>query len=227
MDKNEKVIMAIKRDNLFKNDDFEGFKPASEVNFYERLLKDRIKMKRGDAEKDPNYKQPIAYALIISPSGKVFAYQRSKKDKDYGEKRLQGKWSWGIGGHIDEIDMQYNDPINASLMRELKEEVGIDCPNVNLNGYINYDTDSVDQVHFGLLYIVKINSEEISPKDQEIAQGRLHTISEVERICSSDAEVETWSRTALDPLKSYLKSQDIPNLKHLTPLELSEHKVYD
>ena len=84
MDKNEKVIMAIKRDNLFKNDDFEGFKPASEVNFYERLLKDRIKMKRGDAEKDPNYKQPIAYALIISPSGKVFAYQRSKKDKDYG-----------------------------------------------------------------------------------------------------------------------------------------------
>lgn len=205
MDKNEKIIMAIKREDLFKKDYFEGFKSASEVNFYERLLKDRKLMRRGDAEKDPNYKQPIAYTLIVSPSGKIFAYQRSKKDKEYGEKRLQGKWSWGIGGHIDEVDMQNDNPINASLMRELKEEVGIANANVSLNGYINYDTDSVGQVHFGLLYIAKINSENISPKDPEIAQGRLHAIGELERICSSGADVETWSRIALDPLRNYLK----------------------
>ncbi len=227
MDKNDKMIMVVNRDLLFGSNSFEGFKQHSKnTDFLYRIIQFNRLMRRGDAEEDKKYKQPIAYALIISPSGKVFAYQRSKKDKEYGEKRLQGKWSWGIGGHIEEKDMQDEDPLHASLMRELKEEVGIDCANIKLNGYINYDTDSVGQVHFGLLYIAKINSEDISPKDPEIAQGKLHTISELERICSSDAEVETWSRIALDPLKSYLNG-NIQNIRVLTHSELAEHRIYD
>ena len=117
MDKNEQLIMVVKRDLLFLEDYFHGFKPNT-VNFESRILKNYEYMKRGLAEDDPNYKQPIAYNIIINPEiEKVFVYQRSPDDKRYGEKRLQGKWSFGIGGHIEKIDSK--NPIKESMLKEI------------------------------------------------------------------------------------------------------------
>lgn len=54
-------------------------------------------MRRGDAEVDPSFKQPIGYAVIRNAQGDVFLYQRGNKREEFHESRLAGKWACGIG----------------------------------------------------------------------------------------------------------------------------------
>jgi len=207
--KNEKFIMVVGKELLFGNDYFEGFRPHDEIDYASRILKNFEYMKRGLAEQDSAYKQPIGYSIIVNPALKrVFAYQRASHDEKYGEKRLQGKWSWGVGGHIEKLDTDSGNPLQTSVQRELKEEVSIGgqiTPKVF--GYINNDSDDVGKVHFGVLHVVETDSTTVKPKDAEIDNGKLRTIAELEEICSSpDFTVEEWSRIALEPLKHYFRS---------------------
>ena len=121
-DPNQKIIV-VERNLLFGDDYFEGFKPTEEVDYESRILQNYTVMRRGsteepedhsegNAELNLGFKQPIGYTLIFnSELGKVFAYQRSSKDHEYDEKRLQGKWSWGFGGHIEPLDSSNENPI--------------------------------------------------------------------------------------------------------------------
>jgi len=211
MSTEDQQIIVVNRSPLFRNGDyFHGFRKHGVVDYESRILQHFKIMRRGDAEKDPSHKQPISYTLIISQKTKqVFAYQRSSNDKEYGEKRLQGKWSWGIGGHIEPHDTPDKNPIRKSMLRELQEEIEISeaITGTKVLGYINDDTNDVGQVHFGILYLVETNAELITPKDPEVAIGRLMTLGELEKISSSpDCTVETWSQIALQPLKEYLQS---------------------
>jgi len=165
-------------------------------------------MKRALLENNPKYKQPIVYCIIVNPSlRQVFVYQRSKQDKRYHEKRLKGRWSFGIGGHVEKLDIEKGHPILVSMLRELKEEVEIPgSVNPKLLGYINDDKDEVGKVHFGVLYVIETDSAIITPKDPEIGNGRLRTINELDKICSSSRFiVERWSRISFKPLKLYLQ----------------------
>jgi predicted NUDIX family phosphoesterase len=159
----------------------------------------------GNAERNPNFKQPIGYAIILNPfTKKIFAYQRSIRDQEYSEKRLQGKWSWGIGGHIEPSDIKGN-PIRESLLREIEEEVYLKeglYGKPKVLGYIYHDF-GIHKVHFGILYLVK-TSGNVIPKG-EMSQGRFMTLKELEEIClSKDCEVEEWSKTALEQLRKLL-----------------------
>ena len=210
MNKNEKLIMVIEREKLFGNDYFEGFKPNGEINYESRILANFTFKKRGLVEKDPSYKQPIAYCVIVNPVlKKVFAYQRSAQDARYSEKRLQGKWSVGLGGHIEKFESHNRNPIYASMLRELSEEVeglgGSIKPRVL--GYINDDSDDVGKVHFGILYIVE-TADEIKPKDAEIREGRLREMEELEKMLASSAvfRFEEWSRIAFAAAKRHLSA---------------------
>jgi len=206
MSKDEQRIIVVERDILFKDGFFEGFKPAREFDYESRILSNIKIMRRGDAEKDSTHKQPIGYMIIVNPETKqVFAYQRSTDDKRYTEKRLQGKWSWGIGGHIEPSDTKGN-PIRESMIRELSEEVHLEGGAVGepqVLGYIYHDFD-VHQVHFGILYMIETNGD-VHPKDPEMSQGKLMGLNELEEICSSpNCEVEEWSKTALVQLRNLL-----------------------
>lgn len=199
--------MVVKKEILFGNDYFEGFKPENEIDYQSRILKNFEWRERTIIENDQKYKQPIVYSIIVNPvSKKVFIYQRSPQDKKYSEKRLQGKWSWGIGGHIEKIDKK-GDPILASQLRELKEEITIGKPVTSkLLGYINNDTDEVGKVHFGILYVVETHNRIIIPKAPEIESGALRPLKEIDKICSLPGyEVEEWSRISSNPLKLYLQ----------------------
>ena len=205
----EKLIMVVGQELLFGTDYFEGFKPQNETDYESRILKNFKYMKRSLAEEDPTHKQPIGYCMIVNPKTKrIFAYQRSSHDAKYGEKRLQGKWSWGVGGHIDKPDVADGNPLHASVMRELEEEVEIGGETaLRVLGYINNDSDDVGKVHFGVLYVVETDSAEVKPTDSEIDDGKMRPVEELERICSSpEFKVEEWSRIALEPLKQYLDS---------------------
>jgi len=204
----KKHIMVVERRILLEDSPFEGFRPQNEVDYESKILKHFKYMERSLAEKDPNYKQPISYAMIVNPKLKqIFAYQRSTEDSNYAEKRLQGKWSWGVGGHIEKFDTKNGNPLRTSMLRELDEEVYINgCIKPKLLGYINDDSNDVGKVHFGVLYIIETDAKSIRPKDSEIDNGKLRPISELEKICTSPQfSVEEWSRISLEPLKQYLQ----------------------
>jgi predicted NUDIX family phosphoesterase len=203
----EQKIMVIDREALFGEDFFEGFKVWTHVDFELRILENCKYLKRGIAECDPTHKQPIGYAIIVNPAlRKVFVYRRSVKGENYHEKRLQGKWSWGVGGHIEEVDVE--NPIHGSVLREIEEEIEMDggvSPRVL--GYINDDSNDVGKVHFGVLYIVETDSVIVRPKDLEADDGRFMTMEELEEVCGSpDSVVEEWSKIALEPLREYFDS---------------------
>ena len=198
MPKEDKLIMAVKRELLFKDNYFEGFLQSNSADFESVITANFEYIKRGFAEENPDYKQPIGYCIIVNPNQKsLFIYQRSSKDQNYGEKRLQGKYSCGIGGHIELSDSK--DPVRSSLLREISEEVSIDkIDNIKILGYINDDSNSVGKVHFGILYIIETDSE-IKPKDREIESGKLIEFSKLDK----DLNFEDWSRIALKALENY------------------------
>lgn len=128
--KKKKEIMVVKRKVLFGKGDedcFEGFRPNGGVNYLDRILKKFDFFERDLAENDFSYKQPVGYAAIVNKnSGKIFVYQRARRDEHYQEKRLQGRWSWGLGGHIERQDVKKASPIMISVLRELQEEVKLE-----------------------------------------------------------------------------------------------------
>lgn len=123
--------------------------------------------RRGDVETDTSLLQPIPYTVVIAPFGeegeaKVLMYKRSSKG---GETRLQDKYSIGVGGHINGIDVENyfaspteDSPCSACMFRELFEELGVselNCEAVMLSDKPIYDdSESVSSVHIGLLYTV-------------------------------------------------------------------------
>jgi len=219
MAKEDQMIMTVERDVLFNynKDYFNGFQMTGEVDFESRILANSLLLRRGkngdlalgkiSAEENPTFKQPIGYALVINPElKKVFAYKRASKDENYAEKRLYGKWSWGVGGHIEGSDSL--NPIRGSMKREIEEEIQMNGKIYDIKplGYINDDSNSIGSVHFGILYAALTDSTEVKPTDEhEIDMGELMTISQLEEIMMApDCDVETWSQIAMTPLKKYL-----------------------
>ncbi len=206
IEKENQIIMTVKRNLLFGDDCFQGLKRADEIDFQKRILDNFEYIRRGDAEKNPAYKQPIGYAVLLdSETGKIFAYKRASKEKDYSEKRLYGNWSWGLGGHIDKPDQEGDDPIKKSIERELEEEIEIDGKILDVApiGYINDDSNSVGEVHFGVLYLTKFIGS-ISPKDTEIEKGEMKSLDELlEMSKNHEYQVEEWSKIALEFIKKF------------------------
>lgn len=96
-------------------------------------------------ENDPTKLQPIIYTAVLAEAkGQepyVLAYQRANKNT-YAEKRLHGNWSIGFGGHttgedkrrlsaVEYLvngfhgDIQRADALEAAMVNEFREELGI------------------------------------------------------------------------------------------------------
>jgi len=204
----KRKIMVVRRETLFSNDSyFEGFKEHSEeTDFIKRILQNQEWHDRDLMETKPEYKQPIGYVIVLNPhTKKVLLYQRSKKKENVAEARLRGKFSFGFGGHVDLQDKESNEanPIEASVLRELEEELGTSNFNLKLIGYINYDKTPVSSVHFGLLYIAE-TKKDIIPKGKEIHFSKMVTIDELKYV-HENADMEDWSTIALKPVEAYLE----------------------
>ena len=147
--------------------------------------------KREDAEADENYKQIIPYAIVrCRHDGLLACYPRKG-----AESRLHGKWSLGVGGHINPEDDQNGASRTAlaALRRELAEEFdGIDIgrAEIALVGVINEEHSAVGRVHLGIVYLVTVQSKP-EPAD-ELAGLRWVRESQL-----AEYNLELWSRLAL------------------------------
>lgn len=201
-------ILVVKTNILFsQNNYFNGL--SNVFDFESSILKNyEWKIRTHELENNVKFKQPIAYVFIVNKKlNKVFSYQRSKKSSEYSETKLFGKWTWGVGGHIDKVDgVQSNNPIISSMYREISEEAPCNILSIKKIGYINDDSDDVGKVHFGILYIVETNNEKIIPKDKEVNNEKFRSIDELEKILQDkNFDVENWSKISFEFLKKELK----------------------
>lgn len=207
----ERKVLVVERTTLFNllGGYFNGFKRLKNLWEIIRLIeKNAVWMEKEATEHNPNFKQIIAYCSIINDKKSVFFYRRAKKDKDYPEKRLQGKLSVGVGGHIDLCDKSnmLNSIIKASLQREISEELTIGgfVFNISLIGFIN-DDDDVGNAHFGIYFITKTNTKEILPKSKEMIDGRLRSIKEIELLLP---KAESWTRICFPVLRERMRKDE-------------------
>jgi len=161
--------------------------------------------KRGCMEVNTDYKQLIPYVVVINEDNRILTYKRSVKG---GESRLHNTYSIGVGGHIDkpENTTDTRKIIKDSLIREMEEELGTSVDwskqNFQFNGTIYNNSDEVGRVHLGLLYVVKINSEDL------LEEGELDIVTDRQFLTSeeliSKVGLEAWSQFIVEKLEEII-----------------------
>ncbi|SIJ72790.1 Predicted phosphoesterase (MutT family) [Mycobacteroides abscessus subsp. abscessus] len=92
-----------------------------------------------------------------------------------------------------------NEVLRVNAQRELEEEVGLleaNSQNLEYIGFINDDTNDVGKVHIGVVFKIKVNSNDIEVRETDTLKIQW---LEKERIDNYD-EFETWSALILKDL---------------------------
>lgn len=174
------------------------------INYIEEIEKESFFLHRDQAEEDPTYKQLIPYAILKS-SDMFFSYKRGAL---LSEKRLLGNYSIGIGGHISTQDPNlFTSTFDEGLRRELYEELIIQTNfDFKLVGCINDDSNDVGKVHFGLIYLIELESQSITCREKSINETKFLSLDKLEENIDS---YENWSKICIKGLEQLL----IPNKK--------------
>lgn len=189
----EEHVLVIPRTLLFAQEIWQGLKQTDLLTYMSLIQEHKMFIPRSRAEYDPSYKQIIPYMIFIYRDS-LFVMQRKE---DASEKRLRNKYSIGIGGHIRQEDMAAGDTIFDWATREFNEEVSYTgAPSISPLGILNDDSDSVGQVHLGLVLIINGNSPDITIRS-ELKSGHLVPLDQC--IAYKD-RMESWSKTILEEL---------------------------
>jgi predicted NUDIX family phosphoesterase len=189
---------------------FEGYHPG--MSAYKRLFdpNNQSFMDRAEAEENPEWKQLIPYIVIQDDTGMFASYWRGKGQ---GEKRLHGKRSIGIGGHINPCDdvtevapvasaCQYHEyRYMRGVVRELHEEITFSThplppPFIPKLGLLNDDQTEVGKVHLGVVHKLTLPSDiHIVGVEPDIDDFKW--CSEAELLLNT-GDFESWSQLCLD-----------------------------
>src|SRR2546428_6002852 len=111
----DEEILVVPRRMLIPNP-FRGFTRGGVEDYLLRVREYGVFRPRAGVEEDASFKQIIPY-LIVRHRGRLFLVQRSTEG---GETRLHGKYSIGVGGHINRGDAEgAQDVVCAGLKREV------------------------------------------------------------------------------------------------------------
>lgn len=184
--KKDERILVVKRTYLFSHDTWNGLQEEN-IDHYLSIIQEKKEFQwRSTMEDDPTYKQIIPY-LIFQYQDSYFLMQRHSQAS---EKRLQSKFSFGIGGHIREEDLQ-GATIFDWAQREFHEEIHYTgALEIKPLGILNDDSNSVGKVHLGLVLLLKGNSNQISVKS-ELQSGILLPLETCKQYAS---KMENWSQ---------------------------------
>lgn len=191
----DEKILVVKRENLFQDDEFQGFKPITHFSdIQQRIVQHKEFLWRSEMETNLAYKQIIPYMLFKHHN----SFFVMKRRDDASEKRLASKYSIGIGGHVREEDLQQID-LAGWAMREFHEEVEYDgALRILPLGIINDDSNDVGKVHIGFVFLLLGSSDKISIKDEH-KDGFLCSLSDLELLHN---DMESWSQLIVQYLKN-------------------------
>jgi predicted NUDIX family phosphoesterase len=192
----EERVLVIPESRLTEVGIFRGFVRADDRFRAELLDPDYFSFRlRSEVETDPSYKQLIPY-VILRCEDQLFHYRRGSAGT---EKRLTAKRSIGIGGHISTHDaMGTGSPYRNGMIREVMEEVEIDCPYAEqFLGFIYDDTTPVGAVHLGVVHLFELASMTVVPRESAIAEPGFAAPASLLR---ERDQFETWSQFVLDDL---------------------------
>ncbi|MBH2042544.1 MAG: NUDIX domain-containing protein [Comamonadaceae bacterium] len=165
---------------------------------------------RAEVEQDESLLQPIAYLVLLNKAGQAWCYQRAG-----GDARVDGRWSCGVGGHVDledaadTADALTQPPfhpeatLRRALQRELAEELQAsadDLQDLRQQGLIYERISPIGRVHLGVLYTAQwFKTTPPEPRAGETlrAQGFMTL-----RTIATDSRFELWSQLAAKHLSS-------------------------
>jgi predicted NUDIX family phosphoesterase len=150
---------------------------------------------RAIVEEDPSFKQIIPYVLIRHQDRFLLTQRTSRQT----ERRLHGKYSLGIGGHINDLERSagHKDVIHAGLERELNEEVRVlgARRSLELVGIISDDSTDVGKVHLGLVFILEVDSDQYCIEEPELMTAQW---AGADVLREKLPVMETWSQIAFE-----------------------------
>jgi predicted NUDIX family phosphoesterase len=194
MDENVLVVPADDiRDSLCTR-----FEPAAAQEVIAAANRLRKFLPRSQVETDETHKQIIPYVCIRHANDYVLL-QRTKKQS---EARLHNKFSLGIGGHINDLEVSAGaqDLVQAGLLRELNEEISVSPGwKLNLLGTIYDSTTPVGRVHFGIVYELVAPNREFTLNEPELMSGAWTARSE---LSGYKERMETWSQLLMEDISS-------------------------
>lgn len=206
MNKMDEIILAAPRSDVFQNEmlTFQGVNSEDEriVNIMAQIEAHFFEIRRGDAEEDPRFKQPIPY-VVIRREEEVFVYERLAGG---GESRLHNKLSLGFGGHMNPMEgaASFSEVLKQNTDRELAEELYIreeDKQNIVTLGLINDDENDVGKVHIGILSALQLASAaQVEVKEKDQIAGRWMKLSELKEE-NVYQRLEAWSQFVADILQ--------------------------
>jgi predicted NUDIX family phosphoesterase len=183
----DEMIVVTPRSRVFAHEAhvFQGFMALSDSRaepILAGLCGSPYTARRAEVEEDASLLQPIPYVIVTrgpADARELYAYTRLSGG---GEKRLHGRMSIGVGGHMNCLFDETSLPavVQDEAARELAEELsfrdaaGRDAvpPVARFVGLINDDSGDVQRVHIGLLAVVDIPQEwEVSVRETERLEG--------------------------------------------------------
>jgi predicted NUDIX family phosphoesterase len=191
-------VLVVARQVIFPDGAWHGFIDRN-LEGYLAVIADRFEFRpRGDVEDDPAWQQIIPYVVFRHEH----RYLLTRRLRQSSEKRLRHLYSLGVGGHINRIDVNFDqpgaDPLREGLRREFEEEVVYAAPwRADLMGLINDDGTDVSRVHLGVVFEVIGQSPEIAIRETGKLEGELLNLEEMKMYY---LDMESWSQLIYDHL---------------------------
>jgi len=211
--KEEEIIVVVSRKKLFENESLvfqgstkdEGIVEAIMANldmYYKSMRRGSTKEVdvplSKNAELNFDFKQPIPY-IVIRRGDQFFVTERLEGG---GESRLHGKLAMGAGGHMNPLEKEYfsfEHILLKNTMRELDEELDIKGNfEMNIVGLINDDSNTVGQVHIGVLGVINLElSNEVTVRETEQLAGTWMTLEQLKEE-DTYSRLENWGKIVVD-----------------------------
>ena len=196
----------------------EGINQLDTYKWLEEAQNHLVIRQRNQLEGEPAYRQLLPYVVFARAGDDgVNRFAAYRRGAGVGEAKLMGNVSIGFGGHIDLIDVSFNqssvvnlaDTITTAACREIIEETvfqNASGSEVDFDPYVHSDdicacildnSNEVGQVHLGLVIVKELEDEayQVQTREAELETLGMFTAQE---LLDSDYPLENWTRLILE-----------------------------